>query len=140
MPRINLSISQELYDQLEKAAKKSNITVNYVINEALEEKYGKNTSYDYTQAISNMISEARKMDKDFTLADLPTFSYVADVISDYKIKESPAAVRARLGKMFNESVRKGTAKGIKRATVERDGKEEPKFINRAAVYVNTGKK
>ncbi len=139
MPRVNLSISQELYDQIEKAAKKENITVNYCICEMLEEKFSKSTVYDYSTALTNMIAEGRTMEKDFTLADLPTFAYVGDVIDEYKIKESPAQVRARLGKMFNEAVRKGTAKGIERAVVEKDGKQEYKFLSRAAVYVNTSK-
>lgn len=140
MPRVNLSISQSLYDQIEKAAKKENVTVNYYICEMLEEKFGKSVVYDYGAAISNMIDEGKKMDKEFTLADLPTFSYVSTVIKDYKIKESPAQVRARLGKMFNEAVRKGTAKGIVRAVVKKNGKEELKFSSRAAVYVNAAGK
>ena len=63
------------------------------------------------------------MDKEFTLADLPTFSDVGEVLVEYKIKESPAQVRARLGKMFNEAVRQGTAKGVERATTVKDGEE-----------------
>ncbi len=137
MPRINLSINDELYEQLQKAAKKDNITVNYVVCEALEEKFGKATVYDYALALTSMIKEAGTMEKDFTLADLPTFAYVGDVIKEYKIKETPAQVRARLGKMFNEAVRKGTAKGIKRAVVVKNGVEEPKFHCRAAVYTNS---
>ncbi len=136
MPRVNLSISDELYSQLEKAAKKEHITVNYVICEALEEKFGKRTVYDYTAALSNMIKEAKKMDKDFTLAQLPTFRDVPDVIAEYGIKESPAQVKARLGKMFNDAVRKGNAKGIERAVVEKDNGQEYKFYSRAAVYCN----
>ena len=140
MPRVNLSISQKLYDQVEKAAKKENVTANYYICEMLEERFGKNVVYDYGTAISNMIEEARKMDKDFTLADLQTFSDVGQVIKEYKISESPAQVRARLGKMFNEAVRKGQAKGIERAVVVRNGVEELKFLSRAAVYVNKNAK
>ena len=44
------------------------------------------------------------MDKEFTLADLPTFADVNEVLVEYKIKESPAQIRARLGKMFNEAL------------------------------------
>ena len=58
------------------------------------------------------IKEAKKMDKEFTLSDLPTFAGVNEILVEREIKESPAQVRARLGKMFNEAVRKGTAKGI----------------------------
>ena len=136
MPRVNLSLTQDLYDRIEKEAKKQNITVNYYVCEMLEERFGKRTIYDYTVAVGEMIKEAKKMDKEFTLADLPTFADVNEVLVEYKIKESPAQVRARLGKMFNEAVKKGTAKGIERATTVKDGEEQLKFYCRAAVYVN----
>ncbi|MBP3280434.1 MAG: hypothetical protein J6M44_15915 [Butyrivibrio sp.] len=35
----------------------------------LEERFGKRTTYDYTVAVGEMIKEAKKMDKEFTLAD-----------------------------------------------------------------------
>jgi hypothetical protein len=140
MPRVNLSLSQEIYDRIEKEAKKQNVTVNYYVSEMLEERFGKRITYDYGAAVGEMIKEAGKMEKDFTLADLPTFSYVSEIIKEYKIKESPAQVRARLGKMFNEAVRKGTAKGIERATTVKDGKKQLKFYCRAAVYVNKNHK
>lgn len=136
MPRVNLSLSQDMYDQIEKEAKKQNITVNYYVCEMLEERFGKRTTYDYTVAVSEMIKEAKKMDKEFTLADLPTFADVNEVLAEYKIKESPAQVRARLGKMFNEAVKQGNAKGIERATTIKNGEEQLKFYCRAAVYVN----
>ena len=140
MPRVNLSLSKELFAQIEKAAKKENVTVNYYICDMLEGQFGKSTTYDYAAAISNMAEEAKAMEKEFTLADLPTFADVSAVIKEYKIKESPAQVRARLGKMFNEAVRKGTAKGVERAFTTRNGKKEFKFYSRAAVYVNKNAK
>ena len=136
MPRVNLAITQELYDQIDKAAKKENVTVNYYICDMLEERFGKRTVYDYTYAINNMIDEAREFDRDFVLADLPTFAGVNDVLIEYKIKESPAQVRSRLGKMFNEAVKKGNAKGIERVVIEKDGIQEFKCASRAAVYCN----
>lgn len=139
MPRTNLSINQDLYDQLKKAADRKNITVNSLIIEELEDKYSKHTRYDYTAALNNMLSEAKEMEGEFTLARLETFADVADVIRQYKMKESAPSVRARLGKLFNEAVRGGAAPGIARAVVIRNGKEEPKCYSRAAVYVNTKK-
>lgn len=136
MPRINLSISDELYEQLQKAAGRENVTVNYIICETLEEKFGKGTVYDYKLALASMIEEAKTMETDFTLSDLPTFAGVNDVLDEYEINESPAQVRARLGKMFNESVRSGAVEGIERAVVERNGAMELKFHSRAAVYTN----
>ena len=46
----------------------------------LEERFGKRTTYDYTVAVGEMIKEAKKMDKEFTLADLPTFADVNDSV------------------------------------------------------------
>ena len=138
MPRINLSISDDLYEQLLEAARQENITVNYIVCETLEEKFGKRTVYDYSFALTNMIKEAKTMETDFTLADLPTFAEVGDVLDEYGIKESPAQVRSRLGKMFNEAVRQGTAEGIQRAVVVENCVEELKFLSRATVYTNTG--
>ena len=37
MPRVNLSLTQDMYDRIEKEAKKQNITVNYYICEMLKE-------------------------------------------------------------------------------------------------------
>jgi len=136
MPRVNLSLTQELYDRIENAANKEKITVNYYICEMLEEIFGRKDTYDYTVAVGNMIKEAKKMDEEFTLSDLPTFAGVNEILVEREIKESPAQVRARLGKMFNEAVRKGTAKGIDRATKIKNGEEQLKFYSRAAVYVN----
>ena len=136
MPRVNLSLPQELYDRIEKSANKENITVNYYICEKLEEMFGRNDTYDYTVAVGNMIKEAKKMDKEFTLSDLPTFAGVAEFLKEHEIKDSPAQVKARLGKIFNEAVRKGTANGVVRATTIKNGEEQLKFYSRAAVYVN----
>lgn len=136
MPRVNLSLSQDLYDQIEKAAKKEKVSVNYYICDMLEEQFGKGASYDYSVAVNSMIKEAKKMDKEFTLSDLPTFAEVGDVVVEYKINETPAQVRARLGKLFNEAVRNGSAKDVERAVTVKNGKEQLRFYSRAAVYVN----
>ena len=136
MPRVNLSLSQELYDRIEKEAQKKKVTVNYYVCEMLEEKFGKRTTYDYSQAVSAMIKEASKMKKEFTLSDLPTFADVTYVLDEYTIEESPAQVKARLGKMFNEAVRKDNAKGVERAVIEVDGEQKQRFYARAAMYTN----
>lgn len=135
MPRVNLSISPDLYAQLQTAADKDNVTVNNLIYKLLEKEYGDSNMYDYVIALDAMITEAKEIDKEFTLSDLPTFYSVGDVIAAYEISESPAAVRARLGKMFNEAVKNGNVPGITRAViVEKNGSTRPKFISRAAVY------
>ena len=136
MPRINLSINEDLYNQIQKAADKQKVTVNSLILEALEEKYSTKVRYDYTTALKLMISESRNMDPEFTLSDLPTFKDVDQVLIENHINESPASVRARLGKMYNEAVKKGVVKGIERAVVMKNGVEQLKFLCRAAVYSN----
>ncbi len=136
MPRINLSINEDLYKQLQKVADKQKVTVNSLILEAIEEKYSTRVRYDYTTALKLMISESRKMDGEFTLSDLQTFKDVDQVLIENHINESPASVRARLGKMYNEAVKKGVVKGIERAVVMKNGVEQLKFLCRAAVYCN----
>ena len=83
-----------------------------------------------------MASESKKMKKEFTLSDLPTFADVEQVLIENNIKESPASVRARLGKMYNEAVKKGSISGVERAVTNKNGVEELKFWCRAAVYCN----
>ena len=65
---------------------------------------------------------------------LPEIGY--HIHKEHEIKDSPAQVKARLGKIFNEAVRKGTANGVVRATTIKNGEEHLKFYSRAAVYVN----
>ena len=136
MPRINLSISEDLYKQLQMAADKQKITVNSLILDTLEDKFNTAVRYDYTEALKLMISESRTMKKEFTLSDLQVFADVEQVLIENHIPESPASVRARLGKMYNEAVKKGSVKGIERAVINKNGVEELKFWCRAAVYCN----
>lgn len=137
MPRVNLSIGQELYENIAKKAKNENKTVNYLIYELLEKEYGDHSSYDYSEALNNLIVEAKDMEKEFTLADLQTFAGVEEILVEIESKESAAAVRARLGKLFNEAVKRGVIPGVKRSTIEQNGNQTLKFSSRAAVYSNS---
>lgn len=134
MPRVNLSISQELYNQLQKEAEKSSITVNHLILSVLEEKYSNQSSVDYVVLLDKMITESKQMTGDFVLADLPTYSGIEEMLIETKTNISAASVKARLGKMYNEAVRKEVIPGVNRAIIERNGAEELKFLSRAAVY------
>ena len=136
MPRVNLSIGQELYETIAKKAKNENKTVNYLIYELLEKEYGNHKTYDYTAALDNLIAEAKDMDEEFTLGELHTFMEVDDNLIEIHAKETSAAVRARLGKMFNEAVKQGLIPGIERCIIEKDGMQRLKFSSRAAVYSN----
>ncbi len=135
MPRINLSVSQELYDQIAFMAETNQKTVNHEIVDSLEKLYLGKTSYDYAKALENMKKEAASLDREFTLADLPTFARI-----EFELKDTPglqpAVVRAKLGKMFNEEIKNGNVPNIDRATVIKDGEEKLKFLSRAAVYIN----
>ena len=133
MARVNLSVDDKLYKRLQEAATAENTTVNYLILSILEEKYLDENVYDYSLALEQMIIESKEMEE-FTLADLPAFKKVDEVIIERQLPVTSASVRARLGKMFNEAVRSGNVPDVKRAVVEKDGKEELKFVARAAVY------
>ena len=140
MPRVNLSISQELYDQLQKDAENRNITVNHLILRVLEEKFNNQSCIDYVALLDKMISESKEMTGDFVLADLPTYSGIEGLLIEIDAKISAASVKARLGKMYNEAVRKKVIPGVNRAIIEKNGVEELKFLSRAAVYTKLLKK
>lgn len=75
------------------------------------------------------------MEGEFTLADLPTFKGVEGLLIETNSNETPAQVRARLGKMFNDSIKSGAFKDIDRAViVDKDGSQKAKMLARAAVY------
>lgn len=135
MPRVNLSIDEDLFKSLEKDATVHNSTVNVHIISILEGLY-KQYSFDYQAALNKLIDEAKlKTDgKDFTLFELPSFSDICvSKAEDANVK--PSIVRARLGKMFCSCVKKGIIKGVERQTIIKNNKEELKFRSRAAVYI-----
>lgn len=134
MARVNLSVDDKLYKKLQEVAAAENTTINYLILSMLEEKYLDDEVYDYNSALEQMITESKEMGEEFTLADLPVFKMVDGMIIEKNLPVTSASVRARLGKMFNEAVRNGNVPNVKRALIEKDGKEELKFVCRAAVY------
>lgn len=140
MPRINLSVSQELYDKLLDEAEKRNSTVNYLVLSDLEEKYSNQSSMDYIAILDNMINESKQMEGDFILADLPTYANIEGILIEKNVNISTASVKARLGKMYNEAVRKAVIPGVERAIIEKNGVQELKFLSRAAVYTKLLKK
>ena len=134
MPRVHLSISTELYDQLQRDAKQENITVNHLVLSILQEKYDTPCGIDYIALLNQMILESQEVTGDFVLADLPTYSGVREMLDGKKSNISAASVRARLGKMYNEAVRTDAVPYVKRAVIEHEGSSELKFLARAAVY------
>lgn len=134
MPRINLSVDQELFDLLQEDADKQNCTVNVHIISILEGLYKKNP-FNYQKALNRLIEETElKVEgEEFTLVELPSFSEISTArAEDAKIK--PSIVRARLGKLFNSAVSNKKIASIERA---RDENGDLKFSNRAAVYIKS---
>lgn len=132
MPRINLSIDQELFDLLQEAADEQNCTVNVHIISVLEGLYKQNP-FDYQAALNKLINETtfKSNGEEFTLVGLPSFSEISTAkAEDAKIK--PSIVRARLGKLFNAAVNNEKVPFVKRA---KNQNGELKFLNRAAVYI-----
>lgn len=132
MPRINLSIDQELFDLLQEAADEQNCTVNVHIISVLEGLYKQNP-FDYQAALNKLIDETtfKSNGEEFTLVGLPSFSEISTAkAEDAKIK--PSIVRARLGKLFNAAVNNEKVPFVERA---KNQKGELKFLNRAAVYI-----
>ncbi len=135
MPRINLSVSQELYEKISSMAAENQKTVNHEVVDSLEQLYLGKASYDYEAALEKMKMEAQSKAGEFTLADLPTFASIEFALKDNP-NVQPAVVRAKLGKMFNEEIKNGNVPNIDRATMIKDGEEKLKFLSRAAVYYN----
>lgn len=129
--RVNLSISEDIFELIKKDANQRHCTVNGYLNAMLEGIYAQNP-FDYQAALELLEKEAKEqpVGKDFVLAELPSFSEICIArASDAKLK--PSVVRARLGKMFNARVREGKAGDVRRSK-EDDG--ALKFVSRAAVY------
>lgn len=136
MPRINLTISDELFDALQKTATIKHIPINLVAVETLEKLFIEQ-SIDYSDFINKLINEIDNLPREkdeFTLSDLDTYNSIGMSLNiDGKIK--PSTLRARIGKAFNEVERKVGIKGISRAyTTDKKGNPVLKFDHRAAVY------
>lgn len=136
MPRINLSIDDELFNLLQEAADKRNCTINVHIISILEGLYKQNP-FDYESTLAQLIEETKEIpiNDDFTLVKLPSFADICVAkAEDAKVK--PSMVRARLGKMFNAAVSTEKIKidGTK-VIRQKDEAGKLKFIARAAVYV-----
>lgn len=142
MPRINLSIDDDLFNLLQEVADKRNCTVNVHIISILEGLYKQNP-FDYQAALNKLIEETKEIPigEEFTLVQLPSFANICVAkAEDAKVK--PSIVRARLGKMFNAAVssNKIDIDGVKVKRQTKYETDELKFIARAAVYVRVKNK
>jgi hypothetical protein len=154
MPRVYLTLEQELFDRLEEDANENRITMNLLMQNIFEriymgglnysdiiEKIGLDTiGFDYTKALSELIKETNEReDGEFTLVMLESFSKLC-ISTVEKGYLQPATLRARLGKLYNSAVRNDVNKDYKDKVlpcIERakDDNGDLKLISRAAVYV-----
>ena len=156
MPRVYLTLEQELFKCIEEDANKNNITMNLLMQNIFEriymgglnyddivKKIGLDTvGFDYTAALNELIKEIEERpDGEFTLVDLESFSKLC-IATLEKGYLQPATLRARLGKLFNSAVRKNTEENQIVPYVKRAKKNngELKFLARAAVYIKDSTK
>lgn len=137
--RINLSVSEELYEVLEK--KSGGLPVSTYVNNILESLYLEKP-YNLDLALSELIEEAqilveKNKEEDefsFTLSDLETFKEYSVARAD-EAGILPSVIRARLGKLFNAKIRaEGEDIGIERSYKLEKGEKVLEFRNRTAVY------
>ena len=106
MPRVNLSINQDMYDKIKRQADIQGISVNNMIFSQLQKQYG-DDEFDYIVALDCLKQEAMEQEGYFSLWELPTFKGINDLKTKLGATESPEQIRARLGKMFHDSVESG---------------------------------
>ncbi|WP_248621326.1 hypothetical protein [Enterococcus cecorum] len=130
--RINLSIDDDLFNSLQKDAISNGCTVNVYLITILEKLYKQNP-FDYQAALKKLEMEAKNqpIGVDFTLSDLPSFQDIS-VVQAEKANLKPSIIRARLGKMFNLSVKSGRVDDIVRS---KNNNGDLKFFSRSAVYI-----
>lgn len=136
MPRINLSISQQLFNELQVAANAKKVPVNLIAVQALEQLFIKQT-VNYSAFITQIekdIDALPKEKNEFILSDLDSYTTLSiSTVDNGEIK--PSVLRATIGKAFNELVRNNSIKGVTRTyTTGRNGKQTLKFSHGAAVY------
>lgn len=131
--RIHLTVEGDLFTRLDLEAKKQNTTVNLLIIDKLQELYFDNVSIDYGAELKKLIDETKDLEDggEFTLLDLPSFSKIA-VVQTKNGAIVPATIRARLGREFNEAIRRGSVPWVTRAAT---GDGALRFKSRAALYV-----
>ncbi len=125
--RINLSIDENLMEQIRAEAEEKGTTPNALVLSLLDERY-KVERFDYAKALRILEGEAKETESGaaFTLKQLPSYKKLVSSAPD------PYEVRARLGKLFYRRVAERKVSGISRA-LDKQGKN--KTICRAAAYV-----
>lgn len=121
MPRIYLSVEEELFRIIAEEASSRGISAGSVVAEVLQQRFmPQEGKPEYDKALKRIIEEAEKRPegRPFALADLESYS------------GEPA--KSRLGRLFNMAVAEGRAGSIQRKKTK---KGTLAFRNGAALYV-----
>lgn len=134
MPRVNLSINQEMYERIKRQADVQGISVNNMIYNQLQKQYGSG-EFDYIVALDCLKQDAMEKDSYFCLWELPTFKNIEKMTNGSESNESPEQIRARLGKMFHDAVKNGQVYDVEIYTGKTDALHwKTKRPGRAVVY------
>ena len=139
MRSVRLSISDQLYEKLNRIAK---TTVSRVVVDILEDVDfdripGGGESLNSSNALSSLIQGTQGLPSgtEFTLSDLPAFANICEE-EGRKVLAEPTIMRATLGRGFNALVRAGKVPGVRRAkAAAKNGPQPLKFRDNSAVYV-----
>lgn len=141
MARLYLSLSDELSKTIHEEAQKQKMTDTAFAEKILLSVMSKKglfspSQVDISVAVNEMVQEAEKksIGEEFTVYELDSFKKYA--IGQYKNGEMAAsALRARIGKKFNEAVRKGMVHGVTAmTTTNRKGETVAKKRDRDSLY------
>lgn len=125
MRRLYLTLSDELYLNIEQQASESGMGPNLFAVSLLEKLYDKN-DIDYPSILESVIASAKKYSKDkFILSELEDFQKV------------PSNLKLRIGRSFNDAVKKGKVEGVERATTIKNGEKILAFKDGSAVFRKT---
>lgn len=137
MPRVNLSLDQHLFNELDQLAKRNQISINLVILKILEGICYNNQSINTVQALKEIIEETEKLEdgEKFQLRDLESYNKYT-VATGVLGRVQPSTIRGRLSKEFNKAIDTGRITHIKQIKVmDKNGNRVAKKLGGASVYV-----
>ena len=107
MPRVNLSINENMYVKIQEEADRNGVSVNnYVFN--VIARHFDDCRFDLIEVYHQLRNEALEIaystDKKFTLNDCPTYQGIEEQLSKVNYPETAKQVKVRLSMMFKENV------------------------------------
>ncbi|SDJ31062.1 hypothetical protein SAMN04487760_10524 [Lachnospiraceae bacterium G41] len=134
MPRINFSVTDDLYKQIEEKAQKRNVSVNSYVYNIIVKQFC-DSDFDLLDEFENLIKEADSKEGDFSLNDLDTFKNLDDKLKETNYPENVKQVKTRLGMMFQDTVKNNVDYEVNNVmTISRDGKEVERTSHRMKLY------